>query len=134
MERTPSQRVISYLKSKQITKKVVMRATGVSRQGVDYWWSGRNEIKDNNIEKIIDAIPSLNKEWVWTGKGKPELSEYKSIEGEEVNVVSDNVLTSDRYTKTIDALMKALQIIENKNNDLEEQVRILLEEKNKKNS
>ncbi len=35
MEKTPSQRVISYLKSKQIKKKVVMRATGVSRQGVD---------------------------------------------------------------------------------------------------
>ena len=129
MEKTPSQRIIDYLKSKQTTKKLVIKATGVSRQSVDYWFKGRNEITDKNIQKIIDVLPELNEDWVWTGRGEPQnTKEYVNLDDADDSVLSDRDLI--RIIKT---MTQTLEYLKDRNKVLEDQMEQFIKGSNKKN-
>lgn len=68
-------RLQQFLQAENITPARFADQIGIQRSGVSHILSGRNKPGFDFIEKMLRCYPSLNAEWIITGKGKM----YKEI-------------------------------------------------------
>jgi transcriptional regulator with XRE-family HTH domain len=68
-------RLQKFLQAENITPARFADQIGIQRSGVSHILSGRNKPGFDFIEKMLRCYPSLNAEWIITGKGKM----YKEI-------------------------------------------------------
>lgn len=63
-------RLVSFLAAENITQSQFADTIGVARAGVSHIIAGRNKPGFDFIENMARHYPSLNLEWLITGKGK----------------------------------------------------------------
>lgn len=63
-------RLIQFLQQENITQSAFADTTGVTRSSVSHILSGRNKPGFDFLESIALHYPSLNLDWLVTGRGK----------------------------------------------------------------
>ena len=63
-------RLQQFLQAENITPARFADQIGIQRSGVSHILAGRNKPGFDFIEKMLRCYPSLNAEWLITGKGK----------------------------------------------------------------
>lgn len=81
-------RILHFLNAEQLTPTQLADKIGVQRSGISHILSGRNKPSFDFIEKMLLAFPSLNAEWLITGKG--DVYKYNQEEDE----ILENLLFS----------------------------------------
>jgi len=78
----------------------------IQRSAVSHLVSGRNKPSFDLLLKLIQRFPTLNLDWLMTGKGKPYKSSETSMSenaSRTLPVIFDqNIQTPDKETQTID--------------------------------
>ncbi|MCG8410415.1 MAG: helix-turn-helix domain-containing protein [Bacteroidales bacterium] len=81
------ERIIEFLKTNNLTSTKFADSIGVQRSSVSHILSGRNKPSYDFIEKMLLAYPSIDAQWLITGKGimvsnQPTLFEQEKIKKE----------------------------------------------------
>ena len=63
------ERLQQFLNSEQLTSSKLSDILGIQRSGMSHILSGRNKPSFDFIQKLLLKFPSLNAEWLITGKG-----------------------------------------------------------------
>ena len=94
-----NERLTQFLAAEQLTPTRFADLLGVQRSGISHILSGRNKPGYDFLEKFIKRFPSINVEWLITGRGKmykemntPQLFPVQTIEPtpiEEPELFSD---------------------------------------------
>lgn len=71
-------RIISFLKSRNITATEFADAIGVQRSNVSHVLSGRNNPSFTFIHKMLEAFPSIDSRWLITGEYTSNNEQAKS--------------------------------------------------------
>lgn len=53
-----------------LTKAKFAEIIGVSAGAITQWTNGRQNVNDENLEKILAKFPQINKDWLYSGNGK----------------------------------------------------------------
>ena len=77
-------RIIQFLKEMNLTSTKFADEIGVQRSSISHILSGRNKPSFDFIEKMLNAYPEVNAQWLITGKGIM-LSNQPSLFQNEVN-------------------------------------------------
>ncbi len=62
-------RIIQFLKEMNLTSTKFADQIGVQRSSISHLLSGRNKPSFDFIEKMLNAYPDVNAQWLITGKG-----------------------------------------------------------------
>ncbi len=98
------ERLIAYLSKKRITKSSFAREVGVSNAFIS---SIRKSISPEVLQKIKEAFPDLNIEWLMTGEGNMILAE--SIEGNQIAVAGRDAINNNNHPQTIEELVSIIK-------------------------
>lgn len=71
-------RIIKFLTAENISKAEFAQTLGIGKPNVSHFTSGRSKPSCDVLAKIIEHYPSLNLQWLITGKGKMYYDEAKS--------------------------------------------------------
>lgn len=63
------ERIIQFLKEMNLTSTKFADEIGVQRSSISHILSGRNKPSFDFIEKMLNAYPEVNAQWLITGKG-----------------------------------------------------------------
>jgi transcriptional regulator with XRE-family HTH domain len=81
------ERLVTFMQQMGLSSGQLADRLGVQRSGISHLLSGRNKPSYDFIQKFIIAFPTVNAEWLLTGKGamlRPEQpSDLFSINGEK---------------------------------------------------
>lgn len=80
-------RLQQFLTLEQLSPARLSEIIGIQRSGLSHILSGRNKPGFEFIQRLLLKFPSLNAEWLITGKGKM----YKEHSSPTTNVVSDSI-------------------------------------------
>ena len=78
-------RLLKFLESENISQAQFADTIGVARASISHLVSGRNKPGYDFIERMALSYPSLNLEWLITGKGKMYKTEADSLPQERKN-------------------------------------------------
>lgn len=86
---------------------------GIQRSGISHLLSGRNKPSFEFLEKMLNAYPDINPEWLILGKGRPYKSERPIPEDPENNDLFTEVPEPSTAENTIEDAEK--QFVEEQN-------------------
>lgn len=81
------QNVLTYLKSKNISKYEFYKITGISN-GV---LSQSNGVSEENLLKILSCFPDINAEWLITGNGQESNPKAYGLDNTPISTVRENI-------------------------------------------
>lgn len=115
MENTPTQRLVKYFQSKNILQKDVRKIVNVSKQSISNWYNNKVEMRLEYIQKLIQAFPDLNPEWVYNGSGsmiKGEEEDYKGSNKVVLKTKDNHVDYGQTSQECLEQLDRANKIID----------------------
>ncbi len=79
-EEKVADRLLQFLNDKNISKSEFADSLGIGRSNITHIFTGRNNVSDKTLSKILSTYPDINPMWLVTGNGemlieKPELRE-----------------------------------------------------------
>lgn len=86
------ERIIKFLNEMNLTSTKFADQIGVQRSSISHLLSGRNKPSFDFIEKMLNAYPEVNAQWLITGKGNM-LNNQPSL-FQSVDQIDDQNLTS----------------------------------------
>ncbi|PKP06106.1 MAG: hypothetical protein CVU10_00655 [Bacteroidetes bacterium HGW-Bacteroidetes-5] len=121
-------RLQRFLDLEQLTPARLADILGIQRSGLSHILSGRNKPGFDLIQKLLTKFPSLNADWLITGKGKvykesspsqditASTTLFGNIEKKEEDVISGKPAISTE-SKEINGTLEASQPYENSINE-----------------
>ncbi len=95
---TFEERLQQFLDMEELSQAKFADTLGIQRGGLSHLLSGRNKPSYDFIVKLIASYPTLNSEWLLTGKGKPyknqtdePVHKRESRESEEISLFSETI-------------------------------------------
>ena len=117
-------RLQQFLQAENMSPSRFADQIGIQRSGVSHILSGRNKPGFDFIEKMLLAYPSLNAEWLITGKGKmykeakaaslfspEELPESIPVSEKEENMTDEISSSEEYYEKSSEVLHKLVKVL-----------------------
>jgi transcriptional regulator with XRE-family HTH domain len=100
------ERLQQFLNSEQLTSSKLSDILGIQRSGMSHILSGRNKPSFDFIQKLLLKFPSLNAEWLITGKGNmykensdtsffADRAEYQGNERQKEDYKPSEILIND---------------------------------------
>jgi len=89
-------RLQQFLTAENISPSRLADQIGVQRSGLSHILAGRNKPGFDFIEKMLIAYPSLNAEWLITGKGKMYKEMQERIQERIQQTTHENTLENSR--------------------------------------
>lgn len=79
-EEKVADRLLQFLNEKNISKSEFADSLGIGRSNITHIFTGRNNVSDKTLSKILSTYPDINPMWLVTGNGemlveKPVLQE-----------------------------------------------------------
>lgn len=94
------ERILSFIKSKNLTPSQFADEIGVQRSGISHLISGRNKPSLEFIQRIVSRYPEINVQWILTGAGSMtndgSLREEMNFDGRTVPTSIPTPLTADK--------------------------------------
>jgi transcriptional regulator with XRE-family HTH domain len=91
-------RLQQFLMAENISPSRFADQIGIQRSGLSHILAGRNKPGFDFIEKMLLTYPSLNAEWLITGKGKM----YKEIQEKTQEMLPEEPIFSDNNNSSVD--------------------------------
>ncbi|HOO42934.1 MAG TPA: helix-turn-helix transcriptional regulator [Bacteroidales bacterium] len=117
-------RLQQFLQAENMSPSRFADQIGIQRSGVSHILSGRNKPGFDFIEKMLRAYPSLNAEWLITGKGKmykevkaaslfttEELPEPVPVLEKEEENIDGNVSSEEYYEMPSEVSHKLIKVL-----------------------
>ncbi|MCQ2299762.1 MAG: helix-turn-helix domain-containing protein [Bacteroidales bacterium] len=105
---TKSEQLKDYFKSKGIKQQEVADTCGFNKSFVSELFSGKRTIGYETADKIVNAFPELNRQWLLTGEGEMLRATGSASDSDEVSALRREVAelreTVERQNRIIDAL------------------------------
>jgi|TARA_B110000114_G_C14876989_1_gene311135 hypothetical protein len=105
-----NKRVETLIDKTSNSKSDFSKATGISTVILSHISSGRNKVSLTAVEQIIKAFPTINAEWILTGKGQMYRDGLDNDIAEELE--SALILLEDehkRYAKSMESKISVLR-------------------------
>jgi transcriptional regulator with XRE-family HTH domain len=117
-------RLQQFLQAENMSPSRFADQIGIQRSGVSHILSGRNKPGFDFIEKMLLAYPSLNAEWLITGKGKmykeakaaslfspEELPESTPLSEKEEDITEEKHSSEEYYKRSSEVSHKLLKVL-----------------------
>lgn len=120
-------RFLKYLESKGITENKATMECGLSQGILSQAKSGKADLGNRTIDKILNKYQDLNRVWLITGEGEMTYGEERDTNSENSNIIKAILLTLEMQRESNRKLMEQMDRILKTNEDLVNNNRVLTE-------
>ena len=120
-------RFLKYLESKGITENKATMECGLSQGILSQANSGKADLGNRTIDKILNKYQDLNRVWLITGEGEMTYGEERDTNSENSNIIKAILLTLEVQRESNRKLMEQMDRILKTNEDLVNNNRVLTE-------